>query len=194
MRKLIAILTIFLSLNLYSQHLSFKGIPMDGNAYAFASKLKSQGFYTHPLASEFEGSILLKGTFAGMKNCSVAILYTPKTKVVAKVSVISDHYYSWDQIKRQYNIILQALSKKYRKLDDSCLFLSPYEEGDGYEFLALKTEKAFCKAFMGSEAGSIVISIEASQMDKGDIIISYEDSQNFALYQSERENAIINDL
>ena len=49
-----------------SEHLTFKGVPIDGTLTEFVTKMKTAGF-TH-LGTQ-DGMAALQGDFAGYKNC-----------------------------------------------------------------------------------------------------------------------------
>jgi len=69
-------LTLFISLTTMltfaqtSEHLSFKGIPIDGTLDQYVSKMKQSGFTN---LSTKDGTVLLSGDFAGYKNCIVGV-------------------------------------------------------------------------------------------------------------------------
>lgn len=195
MKRLFTFLFLFVSLNLSAQHLSFKGVPIDGNITEFVSKMKAQGYVTHELNGQVgNNTYILKGQFAGMSDCTILILYSTLTKTVCKVVVSSDDYTSWSSVKNQYTTLSEAFSKKYTQTTDFCEFVSPYYEGDGYEFLALDSGKGMCASLYEAEGGTIVLEITAVNSRKGYVKIVYEDKANFSMYKSEKDNDIIKDI
>ena len=88
MKKLLLTCCVIISATLtYAQeHMTFKGIPMDGNLTSFVSQLKANG-YTELLTQE--DAVALSGNFAGKDDCTVFVLGTNKGKVVWKVVVQS---------------------------------------------------------------------------------------------------------
>ena len=51
-----------------TEHMKFKGVPMEGTLQTFTSKLKAKGFM--PIGVQ-DGVSLLKGEFAGYKDCTL---------------------------------------------------------------------------------------------------------------------------
>ena len=70
MRQLIILLLLAVCTVCSAQtnHMKFKGVPMEGTLQSFTTKLKAKG-YT-PVGIQ-DGVSLLKGEFAGYKNCTI---------------------------------------------------------------------------------------------------------------------------
>lgn len=68
------------------------------------------------------------------------------SNIVSLISVIfmpssSTVYTNYDSLKIDYNTIKELMVNKYGKPKSAVKFSRPYEDGDGYELLALKTDK-----------------------------------------------------
>ena len=50
-----------------SEHLSFKGVPIDGTLNEYVAKMKAAGF---SYLGTQDGTAILQGEFAGFKNCT----------------------------------------------------------------------------------------------------------------------------
>ena len=68
-----------------SEHLTFKGVPIDGTLNEYVSKLKRSGF-TH-IGIE-NGIAMLKGDFAAYKNCIIGVSTLKQKDLVSKIAVI----------------------------------------------------------------------------------------------------------
>lgn len=53
-----------------TEHMKFKGIPMEGTLRTFTGQLRAKGFAT--VATQ-DGISLLNGEFAGYKNCTIVL-------------------------------------------------------------------------------------------------------------------------
>lgn len=67
-----------------SNHMKFKGVPMEGTLQSFTNQLKAKGFT--PIGIE-DGVSLLTGEFAGYKDCTIGAV-ADKSGMICKVSVI----------------------------------------------------------------------------------------------------------
>ena len=90
-------------------HLTFKGIPIDGNLTTFVNKLKQKGFTV--LYSE-KGVTMLKGDFAAIKDCTVVVT-EHESKVVNRVAVMFPSKDKWATLYNQYSDLKQMLTEKY---------------------------------------------------------------------------------
>lgn len=66
-----------------TEHMKFKGIPMEGTLQSFTNQLKTKGFM--PIGIQ-DGVSLLKGEFAGYKDCTIGAV-ADKSGMICKVSV-----------------------------------------------------------------------------------------------------------
>ena len=193
MKKIIAIITLFL-LTCYAvnaqEHLKFKGIPIDGDSKAFVQKLKEAGY-----VQDSSGDVVYyKGTFAGLKDCSIMVKTTPKSNIVCSIMVLTDDVTSWYDLKGLYNKLKDSYSAKY-ELDASYdFFSSPYYEGDGYEIQAVKLDKCHYMSFFNASGGKIVVKISAVSSSKGYVVIIYEDTINTNLSDKEKEQTVFDDI
>ena len=188
-------LLVFSSSVCFAQdHLTFKGIPIDGKLTEFVSKLQEHGLVLTYTNDEGYASIL-KGTFAGFEDCLIYVLSSKKSHIVWKVSVKFPEQTSWYALKSRYNDYKTSLTQKYgAPNDDFHFFTKPYYEGDGYEFQALRNDKCSYTAFFDVTGGLIVIEIESKEYNSGRVAISYEDEINTQLKKNDQQTSINNDL
>lgn len=91
-----------------SEHLLFKGIPIDGPLNQFVSKLQSDGY---TLECKDADNAVLSGTFAGRDNCYLYVVV--KNKLVAAVMVMFPKGSNWNALEIEYSIFKNALTDKY---------------------------------------------------------------------------------
>ena len=197
MKKTCFLLLFFISigLNVFSQeHLTFKGIPIDGKLSVFVAKLIQQGFVFDSNTPNGDAAIL-KGTFAGEDDCTIYVSSTPTEHIVCGVAVFLPPQTSWTMLNSQYIKFRVSLISKYgtpfRERRD---FISPYYEGDGYEMQAINQNKCDYILGINTQGGTIGLSISSDSYNSGKVLIIYQDEVNSKLKDSEMEQNMIDDL
>ncbi len=176
------------------EHLTFKGIPIDGKLNEFVSKLQNEGYVLN-FTNDEGNACILEGAFAGFANCKIFVLSTPYSHIVWKVAVKLPEQNSWYSLKSRYNDFKNSLTQKYGDPEnDYHFFSSPYYEGDGFEFQALRKDKCSYAAFFDTQTGYISIEIESKEYDSGRVSIAYEDKANTKLKKEDQQQSINNDL
>lgn len=170
------------------EHLTFKGVPMNGHITTFVSKLKSLGFKEVASADYFA---LVEGEFGG-NECQVAIFGSKKSKVVHKVAVILDESSSWYSLKSKYNEYKELLTSKYGKGTSFEFFSDPYYEGDGYELGAVRNDKCTYSTIFDTPNGDIAIAIVNA--GKPCTTLGYIDKINDDIAEKEEKSLISGDL
>lgn len=194
MRKLlVALIAIVPAFSINAQemqeHLKFKGIEITGNIDNFANSLVKQGY---TIKSRNDADIrILSGKFAN-QNCNIILLGTPNTKTVWKVVVLFDEEYtSWYSLKSDYKNIKSSFVAKYgNPSNDYHFFMTPYEEGDGYEMTAVKVDKCRYCAFFDVKNGCISVEI----YENCSIRASYEDESGSQIFSKEKSAIVSNDI
>ncbi len=164
----------------------FMGIPIEGDAVLFINKLKVKGF---KVINYNNNVTTMSGVFLGTLTNSILIVQTPKSKQVWKVGVYMPEQNTWSSLKFEYQSLLSKLNNKYGEPATSFFsFMSPYEEGDGYELTAVQMEKSNIIAWWdltftdGTPSGLIML--EMTKWKQNSII--WENSVNTALKKKEQ--------
>lgn len=92
-----------------TEHMKFKGVPMEGTLQTFTNKLKAKGFT--PFGVQ-DGVSLLKGDFAGYKDCTV-VAVADKSGMICKVTVVFPTMDKWGDLEQCYSRYKSMLSEKY---------------------------------------------------------------------------------
>ena len=114
--KRIIFLTVFLLISLASfaqtptEHLTFKGVPIDGTLSEFVTKMKNAGF-SH-IGTE-DGVALLNGDFAGYQDCTIGIKTIKKKDIVHEIAVLLPKQNTWQGLYFDYYKLKSMLSEKY---------------------------------------------------------------------------------
>ena len=93
------------------EHLSFKGIPIEGSMYSFCQKLTGKGF----TKIGTEGNIsLFTGDFTGRK-ATVGVIAADNGQDVFSVAVLFDESDSWNTLVNTYEHYKDLYVEKYGK-------------------------------------------------------------------------------
>lgn len=167
---------LFAVISLMAQeHLSFKGIPIEGSMTAFCQKLKAKGFTS--IGSE-NNLTLFTGDFTG-RNATVGVTATDDGKDVFAVVVLFDPSGEWNALINTYDYYKDLYTRKYGKPSISKEKNPALSDSN----TALMAEVHQGTVVYGSAwevtGGEIQLSIEKSSgVYKGMVMIRYRDSQN----------------
>ena len=186
MKKIIFILAaLFVAINTMAQeHLSFKGIPIEGSMTEFCQKLKTKGFISMGRENNLS---LFSGDFTGRK-ATVGVAATDDGKNVFAVVVLFDPSSEWNTLVNTYDYYKDLYIRKYGKPTISREDNPAHSDSN----IALMAEVHQGTVIYGSAweitGGDIQLSIEKSTgFYEGMVMIRYRDSQNV-------ETKIQNDL
>lgn len=98
-----------------SEHLTFKGVPIDGTLNEYVSKMKQAGF-TH--IGTQDDIAILQGDFAGFKGCTVFVSTLKSIDKVSTIGVMFPEKNDWDSLENNYGNLKSMLTKKYGEPSD----------------------------------------------------------------------------
>lgn len=186
MKKFLAAVTLLFAVtNIMAQeHLSFKGIPIEGSMTAFCQKLKAKGFTS---IGRDNNITLFTGDFTGRK-ATVGVTASDDGKNVFAVALFFDPSEEWNTLVNTYDYYKDLYTRKYGDPTISKENNPAHSDSN----TALMAEVHEGRAVYGSlwevEGGEIQLSIEKSSgVYEGIVMIRYRDSQNI-------ETKIQNDL
>ena len=193
---IITVLCMFATLCGYAQeksgHLLFKGVPIDGTVNSFVQKMKQKGF---ALEGNGEQTAIMKGAFAGQKNCNVGIFRTVEKDLVFRVAVLFEAEKQWSMLEKTYLFLKEMLTKKYGKPSFSIEeFDNPYQpEDDNMKMFYTEQDKCKYGTEYETDEGIITLKIthvKAEYKDFCYVTLVYTDSKNF----SDAEKSASDDL
>lgn len=196
MKKLLLIITFaFAALcsnaQASSEHLKFKGVPIDGTVTEFAKKLEEKGFKTLMAQG---GSYIMSGDFAGYSDCMIVLMNTKSTKEVYGIGVIPSFCDTWSELISQYDTFKDNLTTKYGE-PTGCTeeFKGWTPSSDMSKFYAAQIGDCDYKTLFELKNGSIAVAI--TNKKKGSekscyVVLIYTDKVNEA---KEKQN-VIDDL
>ena len=80
-------------------HLTFKGIEINGSLDDIRIQLENKGF---SFISNIENGIVLEGDFAGFSNCEIIVSYSPYINLVWRIIVLLPQKSQWYDLKEEY--------------------------------------------------------------------------------------------
>lgn len=172
---LILSLTTILTFAQTSEHLSFKGVPIDGTLNEYIVKMKQSGF-VH--TGTEDGIAMLKGDFASYKNCIVGVATLKGKDLVSKITVIFPEQKSWSLLSSNYFNLKEMLTEKYGQPSESIENFSSYEpEGDGAKMTQVHLDACKYITIYDTDKGSIQLSIKGD-ISTAFVVLSYFDKIN----------------
>lgn len=177
---LIFAFTTMLTFAQTSEHLTFKGVPIDGTLDEYVSKMKKSGF-THTGTND--GIAFLNGDFAGYKDCTVGVATLKQKDLVNHILVQFPEGKTWSILSGYYFDLKQKLTEKYGKPYgvveefDVESFQLPLDDNDKMHQVKMGNCKYY--SFWEMDKGRIILSINHSGIGCY-VTLSYFDKINTA--------------
>ena len=169
-----------------TDHMKFKGIPMDGTLESFTSKLEAKGFT--PVEIE-NGISRLDGEFAAYKDCKIFVI-ADISGLIYKVSVKFPKMDKWKELGKCYDGLKEMLTEKYgspnRYFEQ---FFDPNIINDD-KIHAIQYDKYFYYSVFSLKEGDIRLEITHDSYYSCFVTLTYSDNIN----QEKVRKQIIDDL
>lgn len=174
---LILSLTIMLTFAQTSEHLTFKGVPIDGTLDEYVSKMKQSGF--KHIGTENKTAIL-NGDFAGYKDCYVGVSTLTQKDLVHKISVIFPERETWSTLSGNYFDLKAMLGEKYGEPKEVVEKFDSYPEPRDDETKMYRVKFDNCKYYSiwETDNGKIQLSIDHDGVTRCFVRLSYFDKIN----------------
>lgn len=170
-----------------TEHMKFKGIPMEGTLQSFTNQLIKKG-YTHIVTQD--GTSLLTGEFASYKNCTIGVV-TDNSGAICKVVVFFPDMDKWGDLYGCYAIYKEMLIEKYgRPSQSEEYFETPYDTDAAEKMFGVKFDKCKYYSSFSCEQGSITLEISHNDVTRCFVMLSYYDNAN----QNNLRKQIMDDL
>ena len=165
--------------NLFAQqHLSFKGVPINGTLKEYTNAMVNAGFH-YELTQD--GVSLLTGDFAGYKSCTIGVSTLKNLDVVSHIAVLFPNRETWSAVLGDYENLKTMLTKKYGYPTDSKEKFTGYigDYSNGLIMIALKEDKYEWYTVFTTELGDIELSIiSGTEYHTACVRLSYYDKAN----------------
>ena len=178
MKHLVLIILAALSVAAYAQseHLTFKGVPIDGTLAEYTEKMQEKGF--HYLYSE-NGLTILQGDFAGYKNCQIGVSTLDNMDLVSTIAVIFTTHDTWGNLYGNYANLKEMLSEKYGRpsmvVEE---FQSSYVDDDSRKMYEVGMDRCKYYSIFKTKLGTIELSINKADFGEGMVVLRYQDQVN----------------
>ena len=182
MKKLLFLLFLLIVTNVgiaqSQQHLSFKGVPIDGTLKEYTNAMIKAGF-------QFEGTedgiSILSGDFAGFKDCYIGVSTLKNCNVVSHIAVLFPEKETWSSLLEDYEQLKTMLTKKYgnpeRKREKFTGYIGDFD--NGLVMHALRDGEYEWYTVFSTELGNIELSlVEGTRYLTGMVRLSYFDKIN----------------
>ena len=181
MKKLLFILlSIAFLIPVFAQsndHMTFKGVPIDGSLSDFIIKMKQKGF-THLGAQD--GVAIFSGEFAAFKDCTIGAVSSKSTNTVSKVAVMFPNCDTWSQLYGNYSRLKEMLTQKYGEPTKSIEKFDTYSEprDDNMRMYEVRMDRCVYVATWETEKGDIELIIDHADYSSCFVKLSYWDKIN----------------
>jgi hypothetical protein len=153
------------------EHMTFKGIPMQGPLNTFVQKLKGKG-YTHVKTTK-EGA-LLSGKFATYDDCQVFV-YAEENNVFS-VAVKFPEEETWNAITNRYYSLKDMLTEKYGTPESIERFSDRDPGSDFLRFHAILNDECTYTSNFKTQNGSILLTMIKVDYRTASVVINYIDN------------------
>lgn len=174
----IIVLTIYMTFaqTKPSEHLLFKGVPIDGTLSEYVTKMKQNGF---SLIAMEDGVATLQGDFAAYKDCFIGVTTLKHKDLVSKIGVVFPNVDTWSLLSSNYFSLKELLTEKYGKPEDVVEEFQGIEpDDDGSKLYAVKFDKCKYYTIYKTDKGSIQLSIEHDGVSSCYAMLVYFDKIN----------------
>ncbi len=174
-----------------SPHLRFKNIPIDGTLNEFVSRMVKGGFKKEKITTD---RAVLRGDFAGIKECIVYVETLTGMDLVSKIAVSFPRQEQWKNLYGNYIQLKELLITKYGK-PASCVEklqalygMSPTD--DDSKMQCVYTDMCKYETHFTTDKGEITLWIEHDSVISAFVMLTYKDKINENLIK----NHVIDDL
>lgn len=159
-----------------SEHMTFKGIPIDGTLNEFVAKMKQAGF-TYIVTQD--GIAVFQGDFAGRKGCTIGVYTFKPSNKVNTIAVMFPSQKDWSSLESTYVSLKSMLTGKYGEPSECIeMFHGNLQPGTDFEkFHKLKDKECTWDTTFRTPKGDIQLSIWSQQLDCF-VLIKYFDKIN----------------
>ena len=140
-----------------SEHLTFKGVPIDGTLDDFVSNMEKSGF-SH--LGTNKGSAVLEGDFATYKGCQIYVSTLNQIDLVNLIGVIFPKKDTWSNVLGDYTFLKKLLSEKYGEPGNVVEeFRNGDPSSDFLKVIKIGQQEGTYRCVWELDKGSIVLSI-----------------------------------
>lgn len=171
---------IIIALSLFAQtteHLKFKGVPIDGTLSEYVLKMKQAGFQ---FIETDDGVAVLEGEFAGYRGCLIAVSTLKSVNVVNTIGVIFPAREDWSSLEGNYEHLKSMLTTKYGEPADVVEKFQGYStpRDNNAKIYELLMDRCTWYTIFETENGDIQLSLEKGDYGEYFVLLKYYDKIN----------------
>ncbi|MBO7202157.1 MAG: hypothetical protein IIW13_04155 [Paludibacteraceae bacterium] len=171
-----------------SEHLKFKGVPINGTLSEFVKKMQNAGF---SFIGNEDGTSFLRGDFAGFKGCIIGVSTIKNVNVVNSIGVIFPMRETWSDLESDYNQLKSMLTQKYGEPANVIeTFQGLLINSNDDKLRDLEYDRCTYQTTFETKNGDIQLSLEKGDSFQYFVLLKYFDKINTQTV----ENAAIDDL
>ena len=172
---LFMLLSVCMLCSAQTNHMKFKGIPMEGTLNSFVQKLKQKGYTS--LGQE-NGVALLKGEFATVKECTIGVSRFSDRDQVNMVGVFFPEDENWNEITSRYYSLKEMLTQKYG--EPKCVeeFSNHEPSTDFLRFHAILDGECNYVSEFSCTDGRIQLTMMKASYKSASVLLRYIDKEN----------------
>lgn len=179
--KLLTATLLFLSVISFAQnqntnHLIFKGVPIDGTLSQYLVKMKQAGFIHN---ETLNGTARLNGDFAGYKECNISVSTLKDKDLVHKITVVFPSQKTWATLSTDYFSLKEMLTEKYGQPSD---VIEKFDRDsyldDGSRISEIQFDRCKYKSTWKTDKGNIELSIDHRGFSSCFVRLNYLDKIN----------------
>lgn len=163
-------------------HLTFKGVPIDGSLKHFIKKMENVGF---EYIGDNKGVAILKGDFAGYKNCIIGVTTLQNIDIVNTIGVVFPKCSEWVGLEQNYNSLKNMLIQKYgnpAEVVEKFEGIGPVVDSND-KYYKLQMNQCTWYSLFETIKGNILLSIKNTDFDTY-VLLNYFDKINSEIVQS----------
>ena len=166
-----------------SNHLKFKGVPIDGKLKEFVSRMKRKGFKR--LGSE-DGVEVLQGDFAAYKECVIYVSTLDNKDLVSHISVVFPDQDTWEYLYGDYKNLKGLLTEKYGQPSEVTEKFQGYSkpEDNNSRMHEVKMDRCKYETRFKTEKGEIILWIDHESVTSCFVVLCYKDKINSGIIKN----------
>ena len=167
------------------EHLSFKGVPINGTLKQYTAAMVKAGFKSEGTQ---DGLSLLSGDFAGFKGCIVGVSTLKNCDVVNRIAVLFPEKETWSALLGDYEHLKDLLTEKYGEPEQNVERFNDRMYSDDSKIYAVNNGELEWYSVFSTELGDIELTLVGGTIGyKARVRLSYWDAKNSATV---RQNAL----
>ena len=171
-----------------SNHLTFKGVPIDGTLKQYVARMKKAGF---TYVGKEDGVAILKGDFAGCKGCEVYVSTLEGNDVVSRIVVVFPDQETWEYLYGDYKHLKELLTEKYGQpsaVKEEFQGFNLSCETDNDKLHKVKMDECKYETRFTTDKGEIVLWIEHDRFISTFVCLQYKDKINSSYIKQQALN------